>query len=631
MSIVSMLPMQDNILALPSLRFAPTGYPSACNIPVPLTSLIGREQEVVALSELLKQPDARLVTLTGPGGVGKTHLGLQVSNDLFDDFLDGVCFIPLASISDPDLVLPTIAHELGLKEFQNQSMLDFLKAALRHRHMLLLLDNFEQVVSAASLLADLLAACPRLTALVTSRAVLHIRGERQFPVSPLALPNLKQALSGESLARNPSVALFLERAHALQHDFQATPDATRAIAEICVRLDGLPLAIELAAARVKLLTPHMLLKRLEQGLPVLSNNARDMPARQQTLHATIEWSYRLLNAQEQCLFRRLAIFTDGATLPAIEAICASPDQDAGTLSIMNTVASLIDKSLLRRVDDGCEPRFLLLETIREYGLEQLMASGEMEQVREAHSLYYLRLAEDAAEELRGPQQAAWLARLEDEHDNLRATLRWSLEETNDAEDTKRRMEIALRLCQSLTGFWQIHGHYSEGRSALERVLAVSEGAKTPLRALALSDAAMLVNIHGDTERAGMLAAESLALYRELEDREGIALALYQLGQVAWLRGEFVQASTLLRESMELSRELGDTISVAYAHYGLAGLATIRGEYADAITLFEEALALFKREGNKRGEALTLLQLADLRYLSQDDTTRIHSLLEEGLA
>ena len=630
-STVSTQPMQDNILALPSLRFAFTGYPSACNIPVPLTSLIGREWEVVALSELLKQSDARLVTLTGPGGVGKTHLGLQVANDLFDDFLDGVCFIPLASISDPDLVLPTIAHELGLKEFQDQSMLDFLKDALRHRHMLLLLDNFEQVVTAAPLLAELLIACPRLTALVTSRAVLHIRGERQFPVSPLALPNLKQASPGESFARYPSVALFLERAHALKHDFQATPDTICAIAEICVRLDGLPLAIELAAARVKLLTPHMLLKRLEQGLPTLSNNTRDTPARQQTLQSTIEWSYRLLDAQEQRLFRRLSIFTGGATLSAIEAICAAPAEDGGAQPILDTVASLIDKSLLRRADDEREPRFLLLQTIREYGREQLMASGEMEQVREAHVLYYLRLAEDAAEELRGPQQVAWLARLEDEHDNLRAALHWSLEETNDAEDANRRMEIALRLCQALTGFWQIHGHYSEGRSALERVLAVSQSAKTPLRAQALSDAAMLVNIHGDTERAGMLAAESLALYRELEDREGIALALYQLGQVAWLRGEFVQASALLRESMELSRELGDTISVAYAYYGLAGLAAIRGEYADATALFEEALALFKREGNKRGEALTYLQLADLHFLSQDDTTRIYSLLENGLA
>lgn len=627
--------MQDKILALPSRRFAPTGYSPTCNIPVPLTSLIGREQEVAALSDLLKQPDARLVTLTGPGGVGKTHLGLRVASDLFDDFLDGACFVPLASISDPDLVLPTIAHELGLKEFQDQSMPDLLKVALRHRHMLLLFDNFEQVIPAAPLLADLLTACPQLTALVTSRAVLHIRGEQQFPVSPLALPNLKQDSPGESFARYPSVALFLERARSLQHDFRVTADTTRTIAEICVRLDGLPLAIELAAARVKLLTPQMLLKRLEQGLPTLSNNTRDTPARQQTLHATIDWSYGLLNAQEQRLFRRLSVFPGGATLQAIEAVCIAPDVPGGMPSdsspVLDLVASLIDKSLLRRVDEEREPRFHLLETIREYGREQLAASGEMEPVRQAHTRYYLRYAEEAAQEIRGPQQAIWLARLEDEHDNLRAALRWSLEETGAAEDTQQRLEIALRLCRALTGFWQIHGHYSEGRNTLERVLAVSEDVKSPLRAQALTDAAMLVNIQGDTERASALAAESLALYRELEDREGIALALYQLGHVAWLRGDFVRASSLLRESMELSRQLGDTISVAYAYYSLAGLATIRGEYAEGIALFEEALALFKREGNRRGEALALLQLADLLFVSQGDTGRIHPLLEEGLA
>jgi predicted ATPase/DNA-binding CsgD family transcriptional regulator len=624
--------MQDKILALPSRRFALMGYSSANTIPVPLTSLIGREQEVAALSDMLKRPDVRLVTLTGPGGVGKTHLGLRVADALFDDFLDGVCFVPLASISDPDLALPTIARELGLKEVQDQSTLDLLKAALRHSHLLLLLDNFEQVAPAAPMLANLLSACPRLTALVTSRAVLHIRGERQFPVNPLALPDLKHAAPGEALIDFPSVALFLERARSVQRNFQVNPTAERTVAEICVRLDGLPLAIELAAARVKLLTPSMLLQRLEQGLPLLSSNAVDTPARHQTLHATIEWSYRLLDAQEQQLFRRLSIFAGGASLQAIEAFCASSSEDASSLPVLDTLASLIDKSLLRRGDDEHEPRFLLLETIREYGQEQLLASGEMEQVRLAHALYYLRYAEDAARELRGPQQAVWLACLEREHDNLRAALRWALEETNDPEAAKKqRLEIALRLCQALTGFWQIHGHYSEGLSILERALAISEGEKMPLRAQALSDAALLVNIQGDTERAGTLAAKSLALYRELEDREGIALALYQLGHVAWLRGDFARASSLLSESLELSRELGDTISVAYAYYSLAGLATIRGEYAGGVMLFEEALALFKREGNKRGVALALLQLADLLFVSQSDATRITPLLEEGLA
>ena len=624
--------MQDKIVALPSRKRAAPGYPSTYNVPIPLTPLIGREREVAAASDLLKRPEVRLVTLTGPGGVGKTHLGVQVASDLLDHFSGGVCFVPLASISDPHLVVPTIARELGLKEAQDQSVLDLVNSYLRPRHLLLLLDNFEQVAAAAPRLADLLAACPHLKALVTSRAVLHIRGEYQFPVPPLDLPDLKQVGSGDTLTQYASVALFLERARAVRPDFQITAATARIVAEICVRLDGLPLAIELAAARTKLLSPHKLLERLEHRLPVLTGGTQDMLERQQTLSATIEWSYRLLDAREQQLFRRFSVFVGGATMQAVEAILSAFNEEES--EALEIVASLIDKSLLQSIDQGGdEPRLSMLETIREYALERLAASAETEKTRQAHALYYLRLSEDAAQEIHGPQQAVWLESLEREHDNLRAALRWSLEEANDAQAGTARphLETALRLSQALIGFWQIHGHYSEGRSILEQVLAASEGMKSPLRAKALTNAAMLVNIHGDTERAAVLAEESLALYRELGDQEGIALALYQLGHVAWLKSDFARARSLLEETLEISKALGDAVSVAYAFYSLGGLASIRGEYARGIALFEEALALFKSVGNKRGVALSLLQLAELHFISQGDMARIGPLLEEGLA
>lgn len=625
--------MQEKIFALYPEKHPAPGYSSLYNVPVPLTPLIGREREVAAICDLLQEARVRLVTLIGPGGVGKTHLGLQVALDLLNDFDDGVCFVPLASITDSTFVVATISHELGLKEVDDQPLLELLKAYLRSRHLLLLLDNFEQVVVSAPLIADLLAACPHLKVLVTSRAILHIRGEHQFPVRPLELPDLKRAEKGETLAQYPAVALFLQRAQEASPEFQFTDSIVQTIARICVQLDGLPLAIELAAARLKLLTPQLLLERLEHPLALLTSGAQDAPARQQTLRATLEWSYRLLHAREQRLFRRLAVFASGATLQAIEAICNAFDDRQGAEQVLDDVASLINKSLLQRIDhEGSEPRITMLETIREYALECLLADGEAETAHQAHALYYLRVAEDAAQQIRGPQQAQWLQRIEREHDNLRAALRWLLQERQSTgETTEGHIETALRLCQALIGFWQIHGHYSEGRNILEHVLSVSEGLKTPLRAQALNDAAMLVNIQGDTARASVLAEESLALYRELEDQEGIALALYQLGHVAWLTGDFVRAASLLEESLDISKALGDTISVAYAYFSLAGLANIRGQYSKGIALFEEALALFRQEGNKRGIALALLQLAELLFVSQGDATRIHPFLEEGLA
>jgi len=623
------LAMQDKIFVLRSRKPTMPGYASPCNVPTPPTVLIGREQEVMEICALLRQPEVHLVTLTGPGGVGKTHLSLQIALEMLNDFASGACFVPLAPINDPDLVVSTIAQEFGLKETGDESLLDLLKTYLRDKHLLLLLDNFEQVVVAAPVLSEILAVCSRLKILVTSRAVLHIRGEHEFPVPTLALPDLKHPSKSEAFAQYAAVALFLERARAVKPDFQMTATNAPIIAQICVRLDGLPLAIELAAARIKLLPPRTLLGRLERRLSVLTSGAQDVPARQQTLRNTIEWSYNLLDAQEQRLFLRLSVFVGGCTLQAIEAICVALGDTDGEGQVLDKVGSLIDKSLLQQTGQGeDELRLGMLETIREYGLERLTVSGEAEATRQAHALYFLALAEEANAELSGPRQAVWLERLEVEHDNLRAVVRWSLE---PAEDVAQRRELLLRLGGALVEFWHVHGHYSEGRNVLESALAGSEGVAAPVRVKALGAAAMLVTMQGDVEQATILVEESLTLSRALGDIPGVALALYLLGHAAWLQGDLDRAGALLEESSELCKAMDDQDSLAYTLYNLANLARYQGEYTKARVLLEESLALFRERANKRGRALALLLDAELRFVTHRDPAPIHPLLEESQA
>src|SRR6266487_2431878 len=608
------------------------------NLPAQLTPLIGRQQEIQAVCTLLRQPEVRLVTLTGMGGVGKTRLGLQVATDLLDEFADGICFVPLAPISDPDLVVATIAQVLGIKEAGEQPLSDLLQAYGRDKHLLLLLDNFEQVLVSAPRLADLLAGCPQLKILVTSRAVLHIRGEHEFPVPPLALPDLTHLPESEMLSQYAAVALFLERAKAVRPDFQLTLASTRIIAEICIRLDGLPLAIELAAARIKLLPPQALLARLGHRLQVLTSGARDAPVRQQTLRNTLAWSYDLLNAEEQRLFRRLSVFVGGCTLEAVEGISTVLGEMPA--DVLDGVASLIDKSLLRLLEQGGEePRLLMLATIREYGLETLVASGEMESTRRAHASYYLRLSEQAELELGGPQQAAWLDCLEREHDNLRAALQGSLEQTGDDEAEQSigdGREIALRLGAALRLFWWGRGHWSEGRTFLERALAAGVSlADTRIdpsvRAKALFAAAHLAFVQSDYARTEVLCEGSLALYRELGDQYGIAYSLYWLGNVAWVRGNTTAARSLIEEALALFREVDDREGAAGSLFSLALVASSQGEYARACALYEESLAIHRELGNKRGIAHSLSQLAQTLFDSQGEQARVRSLLEEGLA
>jgi predicted ATPase/class 3 adenylate cyclase/DNA-binding CsgD family transcriptional regulator len=614
----------------------PTDFPplktldsSPNNLPIQPTSLIGREKEVAAVVALLCREDVRLVTLTGPGGTGKTRLGLQVAAELSDWFDDGVFFVNLAPLSDPELILPAIAEVLDVKEMAKYSLLSLLHGYLREKRLLLLLDNFEQVVRAALPVAELLAACPKLKVLVTSRMTLHVRAEQEFAVPPLALPDPKHLPDLVVLAQYEAVALFIQRARAVKSDFQVTNVTAPAIAEICVRLDGLPLAIELAAARIKLFPPPALLARLSQRLVVLTGGAQDAPARQQTLRDTIEWSYHLLDVGEQLLFRRLSAFVGGCTLEAVEEVCATLGD--ATAQLVDGVASLIDKSLLRQTEqEEEEPRLVMLETIREYGLEALTEHQEMETTCAAHAVYYLRLAEEADVWLWGPQLLAWLERLEREHDNLRAALAWSLEPVL-GEEAGQRMEMALRLGGALHRFWFSHGHFSEGRTFLERALAASADVTTVSRAKALVVAADLAYEHGDAQQVEALAEESLALARAVGDELGIARALGQLGRLAGFTYESARARALLEESVALCQELGNHWYLGWSLLALASFADARqGELVKAQAHYEEALALWREIGDKEAVAIALTDFAGFLNDYQKDFITARSMSEEAL-
>jgi len=597
-------------------------------VPTTFTPLVGREQEVVAVCGLLSQSAVRLVTLVGTGGIGKTRLGIEVANEMRNSFADGVCFVGLASISDPDLVLPTIARELGIQERVAQSLVERVKAFLRNKHLLLLLDNFEQVATAAPLLVDLLAACPQLKVMVTSRALLRLLGEQVFPVSTLALPDLSGLPESEALMQYAAVALFVGRARAILPTFQVTAANARAVAEICAHLDGLPLALELAAARIRVLSPQALLARLSQRLAVLTSGTRDAPARQQTLRNTIKWSYDLLDAEEQRLFRWLSVFFGGWTLEAVETVWnVGPDTDRATWSVLDGVTSLLEKSLLQVDGEGGEePRLIMLETVREYGLECLATTGEKETAQHAHATYYLALAEEAEPHLSGAEQGRWLDRLEHEQENLRAALLWMLERARMG--MVEQAERALRLCAALERFWFIRASLSEERTFLERALAAGAEAGASVRAKALHAAAMLED---SPDRLEALLGESLALYRELGDSRGIAHALDLLGTIAWVRGNYATARSLLEEAAALYQEVGDLPGRAFALGTLAAVFTSQADYAGARTLLGESLALSRAAGDQLFISMGLCYLARVLFYSQEDPARAYALLEESLA
>jgi predicted ATPase/class 3 adenylate cyclase len=594
------------------------------NLPEQPTPLLGRDREVATVRALLLREDVRLVTLTGPGGMGKTRLGLQVAAELSDRFDDGVFFVALAPIADPGLVVPTFAQTLGLRESGARSAMESLQAYLARKQVLLLLDNFEQVVAMAPAVAELLAACPRLKALVTSRQTLRLRGEHEFPVPPLELPEAPDNL--QTLSQCAASALFIERALAVQPDFSVTQADAHAVAEICRRLDGLPLAIELAAARVKLLSPQAMLARLSRRLDLLTDGPRDLPFRQQTLRDTIGWSYDLLAPGEQTLFRRLAVFSGGWSLEAAEAVC--PVGGGEGIGVLEGLGSLVDKSLVRRnvVGPQREPRFSMLETIREYGLEQLGASGEAEALRRAHAAYYLALAEEAAPYLTGSEQSIWLERLERDHDNLRAALGWARDRGDVA--------LGLRLAGALWRFWYTRGYLSEGRGWLEDMLTLSERTDDPaigsMRTKALYGAATLASTQNDFNRALVLWEASLALSREVGDKAVAASALNALGLTALQRGDMERAATLFAESLTLAREVGEPWGIARTLLSLGQTAYVQGDYARARALFEECLLLMRRAGSMSHSAVALLYLGHVAR-EQGQPARAVALYREGLA
>ncbi|MBV9790294.1 MAG: tetratricopeptide repeat protein, partial [Chloroflexi bacterium] len=634
------------------------------NLPSPATFLIGREVEVASARDLLRSPGVRLLTLTGPGGAGKSRLSLQIATEVLDDFEDGVTFVALALVRDPALVISAIAQALALKEIPGQPLTETLKSHLRDQRRLLVLDNFEQVVAAAPIVGELLAVAPQLKLLITSRASLRIYGEHEAPVPPLKLPDLATRTLAE-LAQSPAVALFVERARAVKYDFRLGEENAAAVAEICVRLDGLPLAIELAAARIKCLSPQAMLPRLNKSLKLLIGGPKDLPERHQTLRSTIDWSYELLSPDEQALFMRLSVFVGGCALEAVESVCGVCESCANsrTLDVLDGLTSLVDKSVLRQEEDAQgQPYFVMLETIREYAQERLAIAGEEAALRQAHAAYYLGLVEHAEPELKGAQQVDWLERLERAHSNLRAALSWSID--------SGQPEMTTRFSIALYRFWYAHGHFTEGRRWLEVALKSGAGVARGLRAQACCGAGVLAFSQDDYHQAREYFAESLALQRIVGDKARIAQSLANLGLVAYWQGDYPQAVALLDEALGLFRQIQDTYGIASALQYMAmavlnegdheramelieqslglfqeldhkiGIATamnfqargalFRGAYAEAVRLLEQSLTLLQTLGSKPGMARSMTYLGRVA-LSHGDHARAALLLEESLA
>jgi predicted ATPase len=595
------------------------------NLPVPTTAFVGRDKELAALKPLLLRPDVRLVTVTGPGGIGKSRLAIEVARDLAAHFASGVYFVPLAAVTDPNLIILAIAQTLGLRETSGHAPIDTLKDYFCNSSsspILLLIDNFEHLVVAAPLLTELLALAPHLKFLVTSRAALHVSNEHEFPIPPLALPDAKSLVSLNELSRFSAISLFVQRAIAVKPDFQLTEENAPVVAEICARLDGLPLAIELAAARVKLLSVSALRSRLASCLQLLTGGPRDLPARQQTLRQAIDWSYDLLTESEQKLFRRLSVFLGGCTLEAVEAVCDTK-KDLG-LDVLEGMSSMVDKSLIRQTEqaDG-EPRFAMLETIREYAFVKLAACAEEPLVRRAHAAYCLVLAEQGAADDISTNHTAWLDCFDREHDNFRAALDWLTETAN--------AEWGLRLGGALFRFWEMREHLSEGRDRLGKLLKL-EAASVPsnARLRALFAAGVLAAGQGDFAVSDSLITESLDIARQLQDKQSVAIALNALAVTARDRGDLPSARALFEEGLALWRDLHNLLAVARALSNLANVAKLQRDFSYAGLLYQECLSIFRQLGDTAGYARALNHQGDVAR-EQGDSAAARALYEQSLA
>jgi predicted ATPase/DNA-binding SARP family transcriptional activator len=601
--------------------------PTPTNLPFPPNEFIGREGEVAALRMLVERDGVRLVTLTGPPGIGKTRLALRVAAGFLDHFTDGVYFVPLAAISDPELVVSAIAQKLGLREAAGRPLLELLQEHLRHKKLLLILDNYEQVMQTAPLVAELVSSGRLLNVLVTSREPLHLYGEHEFAVPPLELPDLtlslaqgngrgpehgetngeeraerRRMLDVEEVGRYSAVRLFVERANAAQAGFTLTPDNAQVVSAICHRLEGIPLAIELAATRIRLMSPQALVSRLDRRLQELRSDARDLPRRLQTLRDAIAWSYDLLDPAEKVLFRRLGVFVGGWTPEAAEVITRHAGEGA---NVQEQLRSLADKSLLTVEDAGADGlRFSMLETIREYALEVLEEHEEREGIRRRHALYFVDWAEEAEAQLRGPEQIVWMERMQRDHDNLRAASGWA----HEHEDA----ELALRLAVALGRFRERRGYWGEARRSLEMALDLAELAgplrQSSLAGMALLRLARIMVQQGDYLPAEEHLRESLSVFKEAGDKAGMALALNNLGQLYDRQGRQAEAFAHHQESLALSRESGDVQSIALSLNEVAVMSSQMGDQVSARRYFEECLELYRTTGNKQGIAISLLNL-----------------------